>query len=151
MTRITPKNEDRGDREELWKQALEELKKAMIVYGSVAKKGDEKEIQASAEEVVKKMRNLGATHTDPEIKKEWDNKADRFAKAGKAERGIMSNDIIQGLILLLATPFLLAGAVVFAAGSIIYGAGSIVRGLGNLMTFGKLGGANEEPGSAAED
>lgn len=151
MARITLNNEDGGDREKLWKEALEDLKKAMIVYGSVATKGDEKDTQASAEEVVKKMRNLGATHTDPDIKKEWDNKADRFAKAGKAERGIMSNDIIRGLVLLLATPFLLAGAVVFAAGSIIYGAGSIVKGLGNLLTFGKLGGTNEEPGSAAED
>ncbi|KAF9463982.1 hypothetical protein BDZ94DRAFT_1257311, partial [Collybia nuda] len=93
-----------------------------------AKKADEKAIETTAANVVTVMRHLEATHTDPAVKKEWGDKADKFAKAGKKERDTMSNDILKGLGILLITPFALVGVAIFAAGAILYGAGSVVKG-----------------------
>ncbi|KAF9463981.1 hypothetical protein BDZ94DRAFT_1115193, partial [Collybia nuda] len=119
-----------------WKEALEALKTAMITYNQTSKTGSPKHehaLEATASEVVDKMRRLGDMHTDPAVKKEWGERAEQFEKAGKGERGIMSNDVVKGLAILLATPFALVGAVLFAAGTIVYGAGSVVRGLGNVL------------------
>lgn len=145
------KKEDHKDDETVWKEALENMERALVVYDKTAKKGDDKEIEAAAENVVKKMRGVGAAHTDPAVKKEWDDKAERFAKEGKVGRRTMLGDIGMGLALLIATPFALAGAAILAAGGILYGVGSIVKGLGNLMTAGMVGKLDEELDSEAKD
>lgn len=72
------KKEDHKDDETVWKEALENMERALVVYDKTAKKGDDKEIEAAAEDVVKKLRGVGAAHTDPKVKKEWNNKADDF-------------------------------------------------------------------------
>jgi hypothetical protein len=82
------------------------------------------------------MENLAEMSPDAEARSYWRNQAAGFAAGNRNVREHILADIGQGLLILLATPFALAGAVLFAAGGIVYGAGSIVKGLGNLLTFG---------------
>lgn len=103
---ITKKEDGKSD-ETVWKEALANMERAMVVYDKAAKKEEDKETEAAAEEVVKMMRRVGAAHTDPAVKKEWNDKAEKFAKAGKAGRRSMLGDIGMGLALLIATPFAL--------------------------------------------
>jgi hypothetical protein len=124
--------------EESWKASLDGLKKQMTVYQNVSKKEDHRATEAEAQKVVAAMRNVGDSHTDPRVKKEWHEKAVKFSKANASERVTLFDDIGKGLLILLATPFALAGAVIFGAGAIVYGVGMLVKGLGNVLTGGFL-------------
>jgi len=130
--------------EEVWKASLDDLEKQMVVYESISKRGDDKATEAEAEKVAAAIRNVGDSHTDPKVRQEWYEKADKFAKADSSERVTLFDDIGKGLLILLATPFALAGAAVFAAGAILYGTGMLVKGLGNVLTGGFLGSAKDK-------
>jgi len=137
-----PSEEEQG-----WTTALDNLNTQMVTYNVVSKQGDDVETEAEAQKVAAAMRNVGDSHADPRITKEWHKKAQRFSKAGPSERVELFDDIGKGLLILLATPFLLAGAAIFAAGAIVYGAGTLVKGLGNVLTGGLLGHGNSDKNS----
>lgn len=40
--------------------------------------------------MVKNMCGIGAAHTDPKVKKEWNNKADDLEKTSKIQKAILS-------------------------------------------------------------
>jgi len=82
------------------------------------------------------MERLAEMSPDDQIRSYWSNRAVEFAAGNRDVREHILADIGRGLLILLATPFALAGVVLFAAGGIVYGAGSIVKGLGNVLTFG---------------
>jgi hypothetical protein len=134
--------------EENWKASLQHLHKRMGVYDGASKRIDypeaEAEAEAEAEKVAAAMRRVGDNHTDPDVKKVWYEKADNFATASPSERATLFDDIGKGLLILLATPFALAGAAIFSAGAILYGTGMLVKGLGNVLTFGAFGGRHSE-------
>lgn len=117
------------------------VQEAMAVYNRIKQKGfhaSQKEMEVAGAEVVKKMRNVAATHTDPGIKKEWNDKADDFEQTSKIQRAILSSQIARGLVLMIGAPVVLAGAVVFIGGGALYGVGSVFKELGSLMTCGEV-------------
>jgi hypothetical protein len=130
--------------EETWKASLDDLKKQMELYEVALKNGDDRKTEEEARKTVASIRNVGDSHTDPRVKKEWHEKAEKFSKASPSKRVTLFDDVGKGLIILLATPFMLAGSAVFAAGSILYGAGLVVRGLGNVLTEGFFSGRNSK-------
>lgn len=122
--------------EQAWKEALENLQEKMKRYAEVAKKDNKKATKNAIDSVVDAMQKVGDSHCDPPVREHWYAKAEAFGKGNDEEREGMLTDIGKGLLILLATPFLLVGGVLFAAGAIIYGVGSVVKGLGNLVTGG---------------
>lgn len=136
----TPKEIDVQGHEMLGNEQWE-VQKAMAVYNRIKQKGfnaSQKEMEVAGAEVVKKMRNVAATHTDPGIKKEWNDKADDFEQTSKIQRAILSSQIARGLVLMIGAPVVLAGAVVFIGGGALYGVGSVFKELGSLMTCGEV-------------
>lgn len=142
MAKIENFSSESADEEAL-KASLDDLKKQMVAYDTVSKKGDDRATDAEAQNVVAAIRNVGDSHTDPKVRWEWHEKAEKFSKASPSERVTLFDDIGKGLLILVATPFALAGAAIFAAGAILYGTGVLIKGIGNVMTGGFLGsGAN---------
>ena len=124
--------------EAVWKASLDDLRNQMVVYENISKRGDDRATEAEAQRVAAAIRNVGDSHTDPKVRQEWHAKAENFSKAAPSERATLFDDIGTGLLILLATPFALAGAAIFAAGAILYGTGMVVKGLGNVLTGGFL-------------
>jgi hypothetical protein len=140
------KTSDSDLEDEAWKASLDYLQERMVVYAGASKRrDDDQEAEAEAEKVAAAMRRVGDSHTDPNVKKVWHEKADDFSKASPSERVTLFDDIGKGLLILLATPFALAGGAIFAAGAILYGAGMLVKGLGNVLTFGAFGSSDSKP------
>ena len=137
-------NDSPSPEEETWVASLDSLKRQMVIYENISKGGDNRMAEAEAQKVVAAMRKVGDSHTDPKVRKEWYGKADKFANASSSERAGLFDDIWKGLLILLATPFKLAGAILFAAGEILHGTGMLVKGLGNVLTGGALSGRNSE-------
>jgi len=129
-----------GDEEE-WQRALRRLQQLMKLYEEARKRDDTESATALAQMITEVMQRLADIHPDPRVQEEWRARAEAFSAAGDSNEGdgvrdhILA-DIGVGLLILLATPFALAGAALFAAGGIIYGAGSVVMGVGNLLTLG---------------
>jgi hypothetical protein len=121
--------------DEAWQEELHRLRRLMRQYEN--KIGDDGESTARlANEIIQSMEHLAEMSPNAQVRSYWRDRAAGFAAGNRDVREHILADVGRGLLILLATPFALAGAVLFAAGGIIYGAGSIVRGLGNLLTFG---------------
>lgn len=118
--------------EEEWQKNYSKLQKKLRKYNRAKKRGDEETVKRLVREIGEDMRNLGEGHSDPAARAEWTRKADEFDKAPESEKENMLMDIGIGLGLLVASPFLLAGGV-------LYGVGRLTQGLGNLLTGGKVG------------
>lgn len=108
------------------------------------------------------MRKLAHIHPDPAARSEWSARSEQFANVLSRNRELAPNGIPlsdlaaselesnekekesileglgKGLAILLMTPFLVAGAALFASGALMYGVGKTIVGLGHLFTFGKL-------------
>lgn len=118
--------------EERWQRSLRNLRRQIGEYEAAT---DEVKLRL-APRIVATMQELATIHDDPAVREYWAERAEAFASGNTESKGHILADIGKGLLILIATPFALVGAVLFAAGGIIYGAGSIVKGLGNLLTFG---------------
>jgi len=86
--------------------------------------------------IVVTMRRIGDAYPDGEERRKWHAKADAYKAGNAEEKEHILMPLAKGLAILIATPFVLAGGVIFAAGAIIYGAGKVVQGLGTLLTGG---------------
>ena len=116
-----------------WQEALRRLHRLMDQY----KEAQRGELSARLEkEIIRAMEDLAEISPDDETSRYWRNQAAEFAAGNREVKEHILADVGKGLLILLATPFALAGGVLFAAGAIIYGAGSLVKGLGKLLTFG---------------
>jgi hypothetical protein len=124
-----------GD-DERWQRELRNLQRLMAQYTGARSRGDEALSNTLAHRIVEAMQRLAQTHPDPRVREHWREKAIEFAAADETDREHILADIGKGLLILLATPFALAGGVLFAAGAIVYGVGTFVKGLGNLATGG---------------
>ncbi|KAG6876230.1 hypothetical protein C0992_000413 [Termitomyces sp. T32_za158] len=98
--------------EEAWKTALDELNKQLVLYDRVGRLPEQVLRQTSEEEqaakVVAAMHKVSVTHTDPKVKEEFLRKAENFMKASPEERRKGSNELLKGLLKLIATSFALA-------------------------------------------
>jgi hypothetical protein len=130
---------NRPNDEENWQRALRNLEAQMAQYEKARADGDEALQGQLAIRIVEAMRNLSNIHPRPEMRNYWRGRADAFEVGDNTERGHILVDVGKGLLILLATPFALAGAAIFAAGAIVYGAGTLVKGLGNALTGGIFG------------
>jgi hypothetical protein len=124
-----------GNRDEAWQEVLHRLRQLTHQYKTQIE-GNEEPTAQLAEEIIRAMEDLAKMSPDAEARSYWRNQVAGFAAGNRNVREHILADVGKGLLILLATPFALAGAVLFAAGGIVYGAGSIVKGLGNLLTFG---------------
>jgi len=122
-----------------WKESVDHLQKQMMVYQQTSEMGDNKATEEEAQKAAEAMRRVGDSHTNPNVRREWCERAEAFQRGNKNERSSMFGDIGKGLLIILATPIALAGAAIFGTGAILYGTGSLIKGLGDLMTAGFVG------------
>ncbi|KAJ6463250.1 hypothetical protein C8R47DRAFT_82787 [Mycena vitilis] len=103
-----------------WQLKLKKLEKTIRKY-NWTKKGDEALIVAS-------MRDLAASHTDPQVQAYWTRRADQFEKAPDADKKALLMDIGRGLAILIAAPFAIAGAILMGTGMLLKASGSFLTG-----------------------
>jgi hypothetical protein len=126
--------------EEAWQDAVKDLQGQVVLYQGAKESGDTAQQRVAEQRVVEGMRRISDTHTDPKVRQEWKAKADEFERAGDAKKEHILKNLGKGLLILLATPFALAGAAIFAAGAMLYGVGCVIQGLGTILTAGSLRG-----------
>jgi len=126
--------------DEEWKSKLADLQALLQQYQCERARAD----LAPAErarmdaQIADVMRGLSEQHTDPMVKTYWCQRAYAFAMGTDKEKDTILDGVGRGLLILLATPFAVAGAVIFAAGSIVYGTGTLIAGIGTLLTCGRF-------------
>ncbi|KAJ7649574.1 hypothetical protein DFH06DRAFT_555452 [Mycena polygramma] len=120
--------------EEEWQQKLADLKKEFKKYDRAKKRGDEAKVKRLEGGIWAATRALAEGAKDPKIRAEWEKKADNFKTAADGEKENVLMDIAKGLGLIVASPFILAGGV-------LYGVGLVTKGLGDLLTGGKASAA----------
>lgn len=113
-----------------WKEALKNFEYLMEIYKERARRGTVSD--QDVEQVVKAMKRVADSHTDPQVKEDWRRKAEKFREGTGEDRDGVLEEIGKGFAKLLITPFLLAGAALFAVGEIVGGVGSILKGFGRL-------------------
>ncbi|KAJ6509694.1 hypothetical protein DFH09DRAFT_1183051 [Mycena vulgaris] len=118
--------------EEEWQQSRAKLQKKLRQYNRAKKRGDEETVKRLMRELPGDMRGLGEGHRDPNVCAEWIMKAEDFEKASEEDKENMLLDIGKGLGIIIVSPFLLVGGV-------LYGVGLFAKGLGNLFTGGAIG------------
>jgi len=127
------------NRDDAWQAALRDLQRLIEQYEAAKGRDDQEAINVLEPKIAAAMRRLSEGHPDPRVREYWKTRAENFAGGDKKEKEHILADVGKGLLILLATPFVLVGGVLFAAGGIIYGVGSVVKGLGNLLTGGMFG------------
>ncbi|KAJ6530343.1 hypothetical protein DFH09DRAFT_1156967 [Mycena vulgaris] len=105
-----------------WQIKLKKLQKKIRKY-NWTKRGDEAII-------VQSMRDLAASHTDPEVQTYWNRRANEFEKAPDTDKTAILKDIGRGLAILIAAPFAITGAI-------LLGAGMLLKASGDMLTGGK--------------
>lgn len=114
--------------------------------------GRQQEIRIHEELILAGMRRLAAIHPDAVQRADWGLREAQFSRALETgEGGIEALDgekekkkesilagISKGLGIIVLTPVVLSGAVLFGAGAIAYGTGKFLVGLGHVATCGKL-------------
>ncbi|KAG8712969.1 hypothetical protein FRC08_013843 [Ceratobasidium sp. 394] len=115
---------------------LTELKVLFEQRADAVDRGDNSTVHSIEVNIVVKMRQIGDTYPDAESKSEWYKKARVFEEGSEEDKKNILMPLAQGLGILIAAPFAVAGGAIFAAGGILYGAGKTVLGVGNLLTGG---------------
>jgi len=103
-----------------WQINLKKLEKKIRKY-NWSRKGDEAGIVAS-------MRDLAASHSDPQVQAYWNRRADEFEKAPDSDKKALLMDIGRGVGILFAAPFAIVGAFLIGAGMILRASGNIISG-----------------------
>lgn len=127
----TPSTEEKA-----MEEFLDILQKQVVVYERTSKQGEDEATISATEAVAEAMRNIGDGQTDTEVKKKWHDWAKQFTIGYPEQRGSILADVKKGALILIVTPFAVAGASIFAAGALLYGTGLLVQNLGNIATFG---------------
>ncbi|KAJ6531673.1 hypothetical protein DFH09DRAFT_1326430 [Mycena vulgaris] len=111
-------------------QASDWLQKKLRQYNRAKKRGHEETVKRRMREIP----GLGEGHSDPEVHAEWIRKAEAFETASEEDKQNMLLDIGKGLGIIIVSPFLLAGGVLYGVGLFIIGLGDLTGG-----TIGRLG------------
>ncbi|KAJ7705684.1 hypothetical protein B0H16DRAFT_1482209 [Mycena metata] len=94
-----------------WRSKLEKLERKVRKH-NWTNRGDEAKI-------VESMRDLAASHSDPEVQAYWTRRADDFERAPDSDKKALLKDIGRATGLLLAAPFLITGAILKGMGTIL--------------------------------
>ncbi|KAG9078270.1 hypothetical protein FRC06_008449 [Ceratobasidium sp. 370] len=108
--------------EEQARTHLTELKVLFEQRADAVHRGDMSAIHSIEVDIVSKMRQIGDTYPDTESKSEWYEKAEVFERGTDKDKENILMPLAQGLGILIAAPFAVAGGAIFAAGGILYGA-----------------------------
>ena len=122
--------------EEAIRVQLIALQRLMEQHGEARVRNDQVSICVIDRKIVAIMRLVGDAYPAGETRNEWYRKADVYEQGDAEEREHILMPLAKGLGIIIATPFALAGGVIFAAGAIVYGVGKTVMGLGSLLTGG---------------
>lgn len=118
------------------RRLMERLRQRMLEYEGSKQRGDESRMNTLARQIVENMRRLGEIHVDTAVREDFRRRADLFERGNTEQRSHILADVGTGLLIILATPFAIAGGAIVAAGAIVYGAGTLVKGIGNVLTGG---------------
>ncbi|KAJ7047889.1 hypothetical protein C8F04DRAFT_25417 [Mycena alexandri] len=99
-----------------WRSKLKKLERKVRQY-NWTKRGDEAKI-------IESMRDLAASHSDPEVQTYWNRRADDFERAPDADKKALLTDIGRAAVLLIAVPFILTGAILKGTGTILEASGT---------------------------
>jgi len=116
-----------------WNETLQHLGKKMAIYRQAKMGGNGQGIGGAAEDVALAMEDVATKHRDLKFKKVYRAKADKIRKSTGDNREAVVEDIGKGLLVLLTTPFALAGAILGGVGQVLGGVGSMLRGLGKVV------------------
>src|ERR1700761_454764 len=93
---------------------------------------DRNEVEQLRRTILRLMAGLAEIHPDRVKRERYDAKTKEFEEASDAQKENVLLDIGKGLGMIVVSPFLLTGGV-------LYGVGLFLRGLGNAFTGGALG------------
>ncbi|KAG8770642.1 hypothetical protein FRC12_004145 [Ceratobasidium sp. 428] len=122
--------------EETIRESLRELDRMLHMRTQASTQGDSARVTALDEQIGNAMRSIGQAYPAGENRTYWQNAADGFQAGNAQEKEHILMPIAKGLGIIIATPFALAGGVIFAAGAIVYGVGRVLIGLGDALTAG---------------
>ncbi|PSR94552.1 hypothetical protein PHLCEN_2v4420 [Hermanssonia centrifuga] len=125
-----------GDQQ--WKSAVGDVEQALILYRKAKADGDTDVKTKLEQEIPHRLRAAGDCAPDPETRAKLCSGADAFEKGDEKSRWEMIHPLLQGLAILLATPFAVAGVAIVASGTILYGSGKVLLGFGDLLTAGPV-------------
>ncbi|KAJ7499473.1 hypothetical protein FB451DRAFT_1205571 [Mycena latifolia] len=103
-----------------WQTKLKKLQQKVRKY-NWTKRGDEAAICAS-------MRDLAASHSDPQVQAYWNRRADEFEKAPDSDKKAILGDIGRGLAILIAAPLAICGALLLGTGMLLKASGDMLMG-----------------------
>jgi hypothetical protein len=134
--RTSPSNDSPHSQEENVKLLLNALQDLFEQRKVANNRGDEEAVKSIDQRIVATMRNVGDAYPDEASTVAWHEKADEYESGNAEKKESILMPLAQGLGILIATPFAVAGGAIFAAGGILYGAGKTIQGVGNLLTGG---------------
>ncbi|KAF8211686.1 hypothetical protein K438DRAFT_1752371 [Mycena galopus ATCC 62051] len=106
-----------------WKEKLQKLEGRIRKYNWM-KRGDETAI-------VESMRDLAASHNNPQVQAYWTRRANEFEKAPDSDKKAILKDIGRGVAILIAAPFAIAGALLMGTGMLLKAGGNFLTGTGS--------------------
>lgn len=130
------KNCSDKEQEQKWQVALVNLQTQVQVYKRAKSAGDKPAMDEAGAKIPDFMRAAGDAHPEPGVKEKMYKDAEEFASADEEKRERMLHPLLEGLAILITTPFALAGVALVAAGGIIYGAGRLLEGAGKILWAG---------------
>lgn len=125
---------DVQEKEEEWLALLHQLAEGMKRYESLSRKRDAAEKERTSLEVLSLMRKLAMIHPEEETRKKYDKDANAWEKGDRFDKHRIIRPhmfLLQGCAILIATPILASGAV-------LYGSGKVLTSIGDMLTFGRL-------------
>ncbi|KZT02186.1 uncharacterized protein LAESUDRAFT_625977, partial [Laetiporus sulphureus 93-53] len=125
-TQTQPPTQPQPTQDQQWQAALHQAEDGMRAYNAARQAGDAQGEAAAITHIPTLLRAAGDQHPDPQVQADLYERARRFAEASQEERDAMVHPFLQGLGLLVATPFLLAGGVLFGVGKLVQGVGSLL-------------------------
>ncbi|KAG6838056.1 hypothetical protein C0991_002280, partial [Blastosporella zonata] len=108
-----------------WEQSIAHLERRATLYQEADKKG-QVSTEAEVEELAGAMRDVGDKHPDPEVRKDWHQKAKDFTRAGRKARRELLHDA-KGLVgALISIPFVVVGTALHIVGGSVHAAGAAI-------------------------
>lgn len=99
-----------------------------MLYKDASKAGDAKGKKEAEEKIFKAMNNVADSHSDPNVRAHWKNKAKDFASADEDGKDDILETLLDAVIQLLKAPFILAGTILISLGRIVTGIGKLLTG-----------------------
>ncbi|KAF9075007.1 hypothetical protein BDP27DRAFT_1316331 [Rhodocollybia butyracea] len=99
--------------ENKFRGAMDRLREAIEDYnGALEQKADEKTIEKKEQRVVQALKEAAESSPNPKVKEYYQAKALEFMRVGRTAKKVLTNDIIKGVLFILASPVALLSSVV---------------------------------------